>query len=33
MIRLTPKWSVKFAAFDVDFWDEYYAIEQSLRID
>ena len=30
---LTPKWSVKLAAFDVFIWDQCYAMEESLRTD
>jgi glyoxylase-like metal-dependent hydrolase (beta-lactamase superfamily II) len=30
---LTPKWSMKLAAFDVYIWDQCYAMEQSLRIE
>jgi hypothetical protein len=30
---ITPKWSVRLAAFDVFVWDQCYAMEQSLRID
>ena len=31
--ELTPKWSAKFAGYDVYIWDQCYAMEQSLRID
>ncbi|MBA3961209.1 MAG: MBL fold metallo-hydrolase [Chthoniobacterales bacterium] len=30
---LTPKWSTKLAGFDVNVWDQCYAMEESLRID
>lgn len=30
---LTPKWSKKLAGFDVNVWDQCYAMEESLRID
>lgn len=30
---LTPKWSSKLAGFDVDIWDQCYAMEESLLLD
>jgi hypothetical protein len=30
---LTPKWSKRLAAFDVDIWDHCYSMEQTLRIE
>jgi glyoxylase-like metal-dependent hydrolase (beta-lactamase superfamily II) len=31
--QLTPKWSIRLAAYDVYIWDQCYSMEQSLRID
>jgi glyoxylase-like metal-dependent hydrolase (beta-lactamase superfamily II) len=31
--KLTPKWSVKLAGYDVFIWDQCYAMEESLRMD
>ena len=31
--QLTPKWSMRLAAYDVYIWDQCYSMEQSLRID
>jgi hypothetical protein len=30
---VSPKWRDKLAGYDAFIWDQYYAMEQSLRVD